>query len=117
MATADILNMENTENMYNMVGETVEVFTDSTRREVKEITIKEVTKTASTWIFIDTNGGFWTENDINWIYRATPEYLLYDSLITSSIIDIDTEFNFNKFHIAFQTFMESMVKSGYVDKA
>lgn len=98
------------ENNTNYIGETLETF-DGKKFIVKSQ--KELTD--GTIIFTDNEGNIYdSEEDINWTYKLTPEYILFLSLEKNDIVK-KLSWQPTLYKKILNEFMDHMVKSGYIE--
>lgn len=91
---------------------------------IGEITVKDVKYTKHGAIFLDEENNAYTEEELNFSYRLTPEYLLCDALCKNGLIrgydgeeikDPIFAFESETYSKALKDFMDSMVRSGYIE--
>lgn len=83
----------------------------------KMVTIKSERMIDDLFVYVDTEGNIYNEDELDIRYKVAAEYLLYKALKDNDIIDSSawTERKHKKnFELALRDFMQSMVKSGYI---
>lgn len=66
------------------------------------------------WAFTDEEGNLYSDQDVNWTYKVTPEAALW--IVLKDRLDSSLEFDYSKYHEIFEEFMESLERAGYVKK-
>lgn len=80
----------------------------------KEVTIKSERMIDGILIFTDTEGNIYSEDELNIRYRVTPWYLMFEALLNNGIVEEEDWCSGESFMSAFNDFMASMQKSGYI---
>lgn len=80
----------------------------------KEVTIKSERMIDDTLVLTDTEGNIYSEDELNIRYRVTPWYLMFEALRDNGIVEEDDWCSGESFKPAFNDFMKSMQKSGYI---
>lgn len=81
----------------------------------KEVTIKSERMIDGLLVLTDTDGNIYSEDELNIRYRVTPWYLLFEALRDNDLMGTEVwSKHSNLFKSAFNDFMASMQKSGYI---
>ena len=79
-------------------------------KEYKTITIVKIKND----IFLGDDGEMYTENDLNFHYTLTPEYIMYKAVHDN--VDNGIVFDADDFKLCVKQFMDEMTNFGYVAK-
>lgn len=83
----------------------------------KEVTIKNEKFVEDLCIYTDTEGNIYEESELDIRYKVTPWYLLYDALRDNGLVGtMAWDHHQNCIKSAFNDFMESMQKAGYISQ-
>lgn len=93
----------------DMVGREVELI------DGKKVTIANFKEINGTTIFTSTDGEIFSEDDVNWYIKVTPQYLLFTVLEKHEIVWKD-EWDCEKYTAIFEDFMSEMERCGYIAK-
>ena len=93
-----------------LIGKEVKRLSDG-----KIITIKNERIVDDLSVFTDEDGNIYSESELDIKYRITPWYLMYEALKNNELVGRNHwEKHSDCFKCAFDDFMESMVKAGYI---
>lgn len=96
-----------------LIGGEIGVLNDDCK-EIKKIKITKAVNTKNGLIVFDEDGNPYHENELNWSYRVTPEFLLYDVLDKNGFEVPD--WNADLMGKVFKEFMDGLVRQGYVSE-
>lgn len=81
----------------------------------KIVTIKSERMIDDLFVYVDTEGNIYNEDELDIRYKVAAEYLLYKALKDNDIIGSLAWTKHRKnFELALRDFMQAMVKSGYI---
>lgn len=96
-----------------LIGKEVKRLSDG-----KTITIKNERTVDGLSVFTDEDGNIYSESELGIKYRITPWYLMYEALKDNDIVGKNHwEKHSSSFKSAFEDFMESMTKAGYISES
>lgn len=103
------------------IGTQIEVFGTGEKESeiVAEITVSKVVETPYGIIFFDEEMNPWTEDQMNFSYRLSPEFILFDTLRENGVLSDKyvnwDDFEYDVFDKCLGDFMRLMVKQGYFE--
>lgn len=96
-----------------LIGKEVKRLSDG-----KMITIKNERIVDGLSVFTDEEGNIYSESELDIKYRITPWYLMYEALKNNDLVGGSHWENYSDcFKCAFDDFMESMTKAGYISES